>query len=70
MSFESSIGQLAQPKCVLPSQLFDPALRGRKIERLEFEQLLQRAMEIVNARDLAASLAEGQKLTRNAGTAE
>jgi hypothetical protein len=56
MNFES-FGDAVQPKCVLPTQLFDPALRGRKIERCEFEQLLQRAMEIVNAQDLAASLA-------------
>jgi hypothetical protein len=56
MNFESSVGQVAQSNCVPPSRFFDPALRGRKIERCEFEQLLQRAMEIVNACDLAASL--------------
>lgn len=30
--------------------------RGPRIERCEFEQLLQRAMEILNARDLKARL--------------
>jgi hypothetical protein len=29
---------------------------GRRIERREFEELLQRAMEILNARDLKAQL--------------
>jgi hypothetical protein len=29
---------------------------GPRIERCEFEQLLQRAMEILNARDLSAQL--------------
>jgi len=29
---------------------------GPRIERCEFEQLLQRAMEILNARDLKAQL--------------
>jgi hypothetical protein len=29
---------------------------GTRIERCEFEQLLQRAMEILNARDLEAQL--------------
>jgi hypothetical protein len=34
----------------------DVNLPGPRIERCEFEQLLQRAMEILNVRDLKAQL--------------
>lgn len=37
-----------------PSRTFSPS--GPRISRYEFEQLLQRAMEIQNARDLAAQI--------------
>jgi hypothetical protein len=42
---------------VAAAQLQYPAQPGPRIERCEFEQLLQRAMEILNARDLKAQLA-------------
>jgi hypothetical protein len=38
------------------SQMQNVAPPGPRIERCEFEQLLQRAMEILNARDLNAQL--------------
>ncbi len=38
------------------SQLQIAVPLGPRIERCEFEQLLQRAMEILNARDLKAQL--------------
>jgi hypothetical protein len=51
--------------CSLPTQEQNSAVAaqnlnvrdtGPRIERCEFEQLLQRAMEILNARDLKAQL--------------
>jgi hypothetical protein len=41
---------------VLTTQSLDVNLAGPRIERCEFEQLLQRAMEILNARDLKTQL--------------
>jgi hypothetical protein len=66
MSFESVVGQPAQAKYVLPSRSTNPAFEARKIEQSEFELLLQRAMEIVNAHALEAALAAGQEKTISA----
>jgi hypothetical protein len=66
MKFESFVGQSAQPKYVLPSRSVNPVLECRRIEQSEFELLLQRAMEIVNAHALEAALAVGQKGTISA----
>ena len=41
---------------VVATESFDVNLVGPRIERCEFEQLLQRAMEILNVRDLKAQL--------------
>jgi hypothetical protein len=41
---------------VVTTQSLDVNLAGPRIERCEFEQLLQRAMEILNVRDLKAQL--------------
>lgn len=41
---------------VVGTQSQEVAHAGPRIERCEFEQLLQRAMEILNARDLKAQL--------------
>lgn len=41
---------------VIATQSLDVNLAGPRIERCEFEQLLQRAMEILNARDLKTQL--------------
>jgi hypothetical protein len=41
---------------VVTTQSLDANLAGPRIERCEFEQLLQRAMEILNVRDLKAQL--------------
>jgi hypothetical protein len=41
---------------VVTTQGLDVNLAGPRIERCEFEQLLQRAMEILNVRDLKAQL--------------
>ena len=41
---------------VVATESFDVNLAGPRIQRCEFEQLLQRAMEILNVRDLKAQL--------------
>jgi hypothetical protein len=41
---------------VAVTQRLNVSHSGPRIERCEFEQLLQRAMEILNARDLEAQL--------------
>jgi hypothetical protein len=41
---------------VVTTQNIEVNLAGPRIERCEFEQLLQRAMEILNVRDLKAQL--------------
>lgn len=41
---------------VVVAQSLNASHTGPRIERCEFEQLLQRAMEILNARDLKAQL--------------
>lgn len=41
---------------VVVAQSLNVSHAGPRIERCEFEQLLQRAMEILNARDLQAQL--------------
>jgi hypothetical protein len=41
---------------VVVAQTLNVGHNGPRIERCEFEQLLQRAMEILNARDLKAQL--------------
>jgi hypothetical protein len=41
---------------VAVTQSLNVSHSGPRIERCEFEQLLQRAMEILNARDLEAQL--------------
>jgi hypothetical protein len=45
-----------EQNAVAASQMQNAAPPGPRIERCEFEQLLQRAMEILNARDLKAQL--------------
>jgi hypothetical protein len=41
---------------VVTTQNIEVNLAGPRIERCEFEQLLQRAMEILNVRDLKAQI--------------
>ena len=45
-----------EQNAVAASQMQNAAQPGPRIERCEFEQLLQRAMEILNARELKAQL--------------
>jgi hypothetical protein len=56
MNLESPANQLSEPKPLVFAQLSKPARQGASIERCEFEQLLLRAMEILNARDLKTQL--------------
>jgi hypothetical protein len=48
--------QLAGQNLTAASRVQDAAQLGPRIERCEFEQLLQRAMEILNARDVKGQL--------------
>lgn len=48
--------QIEEQSSTAASQLQIAVPLGPRIERCEFEQLLQRAMEILNARDLQAQL--------------
>jgi hypothetical protein len=48
--------QIDEHSSALVSQSPNVIPAGPRIERCEFEQLLQRAMEILNARDLQAQL--------------
>jgi hypothetical protein len=45
-----------EQNAVIVTQSLNVRDTGPRIERCEFEQLLQRAMEILNARDLKAQL--------------
>ncbi len=56
MNLELSIRQANEQNAVVVSQNPSAEQAGPRIERCEFEQLLQRAMEILNARDLKAQL--------------
>lgn len=59
LDFESNTA--AEPAAIVMAPTADSARRVPRIERCEFETLLQRAMEILNARHLAAQLAAEQK---------
>jgi hypothetical protein len=48
--------QFEEQRSTAASQLQIAVPLGPRIERCEFEQLLQRAMEILNSRDLKAQL--------------
>jgi hypothetical protein len=48
--------QIEEQSSTAASQMQNAAQPGPRIERCEFEQLLQRAMEILNGRDLKAQL--------------
>jgi hypothetical protein len=48
--------QIEEQRSTAASQLQIAVPLGPRIERCEFEQLLQRAMEILNRRDLQAQL--------------
>ena len=48
--------QIEEQSSTTASQMQNAAEAGPRIERCEFEQLLQRAMEILNGRDLKAQL--------------
>jgi hypothetical protein len=48
--------QVEEQSSTAASQLQTAVPLGPRVERCEFEQLLQRAMEILNARDLQAQL--------------
>lgn len=47
---------IVEQNAVAASQMQKAAQQGPRIERCEFEQLLQRAMEILNVRELEAQL--------------
>lgn len=59
LDFKSSA--TVEPAAVVMAPAADSARLVPRIERCEFETLLQRAMEILNARHLAAQLAAEQK---------
>jgi len=56
VNFVHDNSQIEEQNSTAASQLQIAVPLGPRIERCEFEQLLQRAMEILNARDLQAQL--------------
>lgn len=56
MSLQSSIYHANEQNVAAVTQNPNGIQRGPRIERCEFEELLQRAMEILNTRDLKAQL--------------
>jgi len=56
MSLEFSNFPTVEPGAAALTGPESPVQRGPRVEPCEFEQLLQRAMEILNARDLQAQL--------------
>ena len=58
MNLDTRNFQAVEPDQVLGANGQTQILPGPRIERCEFEQLLQRAMEILNLRDLKARLKE------------
>lgn len=57
MNAELQNGSAIEPKVVVLAQCVDSPRRVPRMEPCEFERLLLRAMEVLNARNLQAQLA-------------